>query len=335
MNRESPQRVRKEGVRQASHLPLRGKLLHVLPWAGMTFFAVGAIVWISFLSGHVNKPLATESSSFKQPKTLAELVALSPAELEHCDIARMNLLCAEGLPGTDQLNVDEDLATLDSWARHIQTEIDRNFRDYWENPAYFDHSTNFYKMAMMARVLYEDYGTRYDPQWIVSPGAERPDDHFFADSRDVFIHGLIQGSHLGTCSSMPVLYVALGRRLGYPLKLVTTKQHLFVRWDSPTEKFDVDATGKGVNHYEDDVYRQWPFPVTDEEIKEEGYLKSLSGRDELSVFMSIRGLCQLDNGRLADAAESFKAAYRLEPAWKGNQILFARAQQIQNPMRTP
>ena len=205
MNRESPQRVRKEGVRQASHLPLRGKLLHVLPWAGMTFFAVGAIVWISFLSGHVNKPLATESSSFKQPKTLAELVALSPAELEHCDIARMNLLCAEGLPGTDQLNVDEDLATLDSWARHIQTEIDRNFRDYWENPAYFDHSTNFYKMAMMARVLYEDYGTRYDPQWIVSPGAERPDDHFFADSRDVFIHGLIQGSHLGTCSSMPVL----------------------------------------------------------------------------------------------------------------------------------
>ena len=29
----------------------------------------------------------------------------------------------------------------------------------------------------------------------------------------------------GTCSSLPVLQVAVGRRLGYPLKLVTTKGH--------------------------------------------------------------------------------------------------------------
>jgi len=121
----------------------------------------------------------------------------------------------------------------------------------------------------------------------------------------------------------------------YPLKLVTTKQHLFIRWDSPTEKFDMDATSKGVDHYDDSVYRQWPFPITDEEIKEEGYLKSLSGREELSVFMSIRGLCQTDNGLLADAAESFKATYQLQPEWRGNQALLARARQIQNPMRTP
>ena len=146
----------------------------------------GFFTWISFHSAHVNTPFAVESASFKQPRTPVELLALSPAELEHCDIARMNLLCAEGLPGADKINVDGDLATLDSWARHVQAEIDRNFRDYWENPAYFDHSTNFYKMAMMARVLYEDYGIRYDPQWIVSPGAERPGRPFLCQFQGCF-----------------------------------------------------------------------------------------------------------------------------------------------------
>ncbi len=264
---------------------------------------------------------------FKTPHTLAELLALSPAELDQCDIARMNLLCAEGLPGAENLNLDESLATLDFWAQHIKSEIDRNFHHYSEDPAYFYNSTNFYKMAMMGVVLYEDYNIRYNPKWIAAPGSESPDDHFFADSSDVLIHGLIGDQHLGTCSSMPVLYVALGRRLGYPLKLVTTKQHLFVRWDSPTETFDMDATSKGVSHYDDSVYRQWPFPISDEEIKDEGYLKSLSPEEELSVFLSIRGACQTDNGLLGDALASFSLAYKLVPTWKGNQVMFAQARQ--------
>lgn len=155
-----------------------------------------------------------ENPDSKTPHTLAELLALSPAELEHCDIARMNLLCAESLPGAANLNVDESLGTLDSWAQHIKSEIDRNFHHYGEDPAYFYNSTNFNKMAMMGVVLYEDYNIRYNPKWIAAPGSESPDDHFFADSNDVLIHGLIGDRHLGTCSSMPVLYVALGRRLG-------------------------------------------------------------------------------------------------------------------------
>jgi hypothetical protein len=270
---------------------------------------------------------APAAEPFKQPTTLNELLALPPADLEKCDIARMNLLCAESLPGAENLNVDEYLATLDVWAQHIKSEIDRNFHHYSEDPGYFFNSTNFYKMAMMAVVLYEDYNIRYNPKWMAAPGTEGPDDHFFADSRDIFIHRLIGDQRTGTCSSMPVLYIALGRRLGYPLKLVKAKGHLFMRWDTPTEKFDMDATSKGVNHYDDSVYRQWPFPISDEEIKEEGYLKSLTPPEELSVCLSIRGACQTDNGLLGDALASFSLAYKLEPTWKGNQVMFAQARQ--------
>ena len=199
---------------------------------------------------HQNRPkqntvAAVEPPAFKQPETLNGLLALSPAELEQFDIARMNLLCAEGLPGAEQLKVDECLATLDQWAQHIKAETDRNHHRFKEDPATYSNSEAFYKMLMMTVVLYEDYGVRYNPKRITSPEATPADDHFFADSRDILLHGLVGPQHLGTCSSMPILYLALGRRLDYPLKLVKAKGHLFMRWDSPSEKFDMDATGKG------------------------------------------------------------------------------------------
>lgn len=270
---------------------------------------------------------SAENSAFKTPHTLAELLSLQPGELEHCDIALMNLLCAESLPGAENLHVDESLATLDKWAQHTKSEIDRNFHHYSEDPAYFYNSTNFYKMAMMAVVLYEDYNIRYNPKWMGAPGTEQSGDHFYADSRDILIHGLLGNQRMGTCSSMPVLYIALGRPLGYPLKLVKAKGHLFMRWDTPTEKFDMDATGKGLNKYDDDEYKQWPFPLTAADIQAEDYLKSLSPKEELSVFISIRGECQTDNDQLGDALASFSLARRYAPTWKGNQVMFAQARQ--------
>lgn len=184
-------------------------------------------------------------------------------------------------------------------------------------------------MLMLAVVVYEDFGVRYNPKWIAPPSEIRGDDHFFADSRDILIHGMIGPQRMGTCSSMPVLYIALARRLGYPLKLVTTKQHLFMRWDSPTERFNMDATGKGLEKYDDDYYKKWPFPIAEQEIKEQDYLKSLSPREELSVFLSIRGACLTEAGRLAEATATFDAAYRRAPNWTGNQVMLAEAQRRQ------
>ena len=128
-----------------------------------------------------NTVAAVEPPAFKQPETLNGLLALSPAELERCDIARMNLLCAEGLPGAEQLNVAECLATLDQWAQHIKAETDRNFHRFKEDPATYSNSEAFYKMLIMAVVLYEDYGVRYNPKRITSPEATPADDHFFAE----------------------------------------------------------------------------------------------------------------------------------------------------------
>lgn len=60
-----------------------------------------------------------------------------PSELEHCDIARLNLLCAEALPGAEKLSVKECQATLDQWAQHIKAETDRNHHYFKADPAYY------------------------------------------------------------------------------------------------------------------------------------------------------------------------------------------------------
>jgi hypothetical protein len=83
-----------------------------------------------------------------------------------------------------------------------------------------------------------------------------------------------------------VFYVAVGRRLGYPLFLVTTRNHLFVRWEEGETKLNVEATARGFVTYDDAHYRQWPFPVTEAEIQANRYLKSLTPPEELACFWS-------------------------------------------------
>ncbi|MCX6925481.1 MAG: hypothetical protein NT154_20075 [Verrucomicrobia bacterium] len=245
----------------------------------------------------------------------------------------MNLLCAEGLPGADGLDLSACLAQLDEMATRVRNETERHLYRFQKNPAEYDNSEGFFRMVMLAVVLGEDFGVRYAPGRMGTAAEARADDGFFADARYVFLHGLLQASlssqpstlnfRLGTCSSLPVLQVAVGRRLGYPLKLVTTKGHLFVRWEDGRERFNIEAAGQGVNRFTDDYYRHWPLEITPAEEAAEGYLKSLTPSEELAVFLSIRGMCLREAGRLPEAAEAFAAAAQFAPNCRGYQVMLA------------
>jgi hypothetical protein len=126
---------------------------------------------------------------------------------------------------------------------------------------------------------------------------------------------------------MPVLYVAIGRRLGYPLKLAATKSHVFIRWEGAGERFDLEATGRGMNRYDDEHFKQWPYPVTDEEIQADGYLKSLTPVEDLALFLSLRGHCLKEAGRISEAVGCYAEAVRLAPASRPYRLLLAAAQQ--------
>jgi len=270
---------------------------------------------------------AAEQSQFKQPTTLTELLSLSPADLEKCDLSRMNLLCAEGLPGSEDLKIDDTLATLDLWAQHVKTETDRNFHHFQETPNDFNNSESYYRALLLITVVQQDFNVHYNPAHITTPDAPEPDDSFFVDSKDLFIHGLISSRAMGTCISMPVFYVVIGQRLGYPMKLVTAKDHLFARWESADgkERFNIEATGQGLSTPDDDFYKKWPFPISVEDIKINSYLKAQTAAQELSLFLETRGHCLRVVGRLQEAKAAYLQAQALTPQWPEHKLFLAAA----------
>jgi hypothetical protein len=113
---------------------------------------------------------------------------------------------------------------------------------------------------------------------------------------------------------MPPLYLAIGRRLGYPLKLAEAREHLFVRWDDPTgERFNIESTSVGFDPHDDDYYHHWPKPITSDEMACGFLLRNMTPREELAYFLAVRGLCWRDHLRTEWALEAFYYARQLAP----------------------
>ena len=261
-----------------------------------------------------------------EPATLDELLWLPADQLGEVDIARMNLLAATALAGTEDLDIDHALATLDEWAERVHFETERHLYRV-NDPRFADRyggSEAHFRAEMLAQVLQEDLGVQYDMTAV--------DNFSFADPSVAFIHGMIPGpggtmadTPGGTCVSMPVLYVAVGRRLGYPLKLSTTNSHIFARWDgleheNPRwrERFNCETTN-GFHRFDDDYYRNWPKPVTDRQVAVNGYLQSLTPAKEMAQFMAARGHHGVDVGQFGFAARCYENAYRYDntrPAYR-------------------
>jgi hypothetical protein len=240
--------------------------------AGLGLLVLGCgVAWFCRLGVPGRDKAAVTGNSISQVTSLSALLALPVADLQPVDVARMNLLCAQGLPGSEDLDLNHSLAVLDEMAARVRSETERHFYRFQRSPAEFENSEGFFRMILLAVVLDEDFGVHYAPGKRGTAAEARIADGFFADAHDVFLHGLTGPRHSGTCSSLPVLQVAVGRRLGYPLKLVTTKGHLFVRWEDARERFNIEAAGEGVNRFSDDYYRHWPLEVTEEDIRAEGY----------------------------------------------------------------
>ena len=262
-------------------------------------------------------PLANASSLVQsnQPQALAELVRTPPPDLQKVDIARMNLLCAQGLQGADGLDVQFYLDTLDGWVRHVDSETRKNFHRFATHPGEYNDSLAYYRMEMLATVLQQDFGTQYNPARAVPQlrGEHEPSDVFFADSKDVFLHGLLGGSHEGTCSSLPVLYVAVAQRLGYPVSLASARGHFYVRYDDGPEHLNVDATTLGFKTETDEFYRHWPQPVSDEEARTYGLLRPMTKGEILGSFLTIRAATLTSMKRFDEAAATWKDAARFLP----------------------
>jgi hypothetical protein len=232
--------------------------------------------------------------------------------LASLDIAEVNLACASDLSGAEELDFDACLAKIDDWSDKVRHATSRNYFRFLSEPQVFDHSLGKFYMAVLCATLQRECGVRYNPDRANDPGDAR-------DSRDRFIHGITHGAG-GTCASLPVLYVAVGRRLGYPLRIVQGARHLFLRWDESDsssslarDRFNIEATATGFVSNPDRFYEVWPFPHPDPDIDPRYYLRSLTPREELASFLCIRSIVLMDNGKFAQAIQPAAWARQLAP----------------------
>ena len=264
----------------------------------LTVPVVALVAYLAFFSG---KP-STTSTVTRKTKSLDELLKMPPEQLAEVDIAEMNLLCAVGLPGAEKLDIDHCLATLDRWAQRVKFETERHLYRltdprYKGHAEHYKHSEARFRAEWLVSVLQQNIGLRYHKGFVPQDVEVPP----FKTSKETFLHGLMDHEDArkafgGNCVSLPVAYAAVGRRLGYPIKLVCAKEHVFCRWegmDSPNpawrDRFNFDGAGKGFSIDSDDFYLSWPRKTYPDQVKLCGWLESLTPQEELSIFLASRG----------------------------------------------
>ncbi len=272
-------------------------------WRGAEVLALAGIALTSYFVFFSNAtPAVSAPVAKRKAQNIDQLLAMTPEQLANVDIAEMNLLCATGLSGAENLDIDQCLDTLDRWAERVRKETERHLYrltdpEYKQEAEYIQHSEARFRAAWLVSVLQEDIGAHYYSGFVPQDVEVPP----IQTSKETFIHGLMDHDDAhkafgGNCVSLPVAYAAVGRRLGYPIKIVCAKEHSFCRWEglghtNPAwrDRFNFDGAGKGFSIDPDEFYVSWPRKSTPDQILLAGWLKSLTPQQELALFVATRG----------------------------------------------
>ncbi|NQV33146.1 MAG: tetratricopeptide repeat protein [Phycisphaeraceae bacterium] len=155
---------------------------------------------------------------------------------------------------------------------------------------------NFRAIPIINQYLFEElgYGT--------VANADNPD--------DLFLH-TVMNNRKGYCLSLSILYLSLAERIGLPLHGVVVPGHFFVRYDSRTQRFNIETTANGATP-DDDYYReQHAVPdQTDDGI----YMTNLSKLQTLGCLFNNFGVVYMDTGQYDKALIALDRAVRINPS---------------------
>jgi hypothetical protein len=238
--------------------------------------------------------------------TTERLCKVPEEELAKHDIAAVNLASTDHLPGSQGINFSACMTKLDEWTQLVRQNTEHWLRGFVRGKEEHNRTRNRFRMASLVTVLQKHLGVRYHLPF-------NEGEYDARDSRNLFLHGILNG-HGGTCVTMPVLYIAIGRRLGYPLYLVETELHYFARWDDPRgERFNIECTCNGFKTYDDNHFRR----LIPKKLRKYGVLmENMSRREEYARFLIQRANCLADNLRFKEAEAACYCSRLLAPKYQ-------------------
>ena len=256
-----------------------------------------------------------------------ELAGYSDEQLEPIDVALMHEACCEGLPGAEDLDIPADQRFLDELADLVETETERLFPVFHREPEHFHNSSAYFRMLVLASVLQRDVGFPLSDKTF----EERVN---FSAPRESYLHAFLRGAP-GSCGPITLLHVAVGRRLGYPLRFVFRPRHFFACWEGPDgQGFYIECTSRGILTPPGDLYLAWPVPFPTCGWMEPGprghilytpaetyWLSPLRPREVLSIFLNQRAICFSSCKRYREALEALSWSHEAAPHHRPNTTL--------------
>jgi hypothetical protein len=248
-----------------------------------------------------------------QHMTALDLASMTDAQLARVDPLVMNLIVARGIPALEHLDINRYAKIVDDWATRIDA-ANKSAEPYSKGEPAYLVSREFWMAGGMAVMLAGPaFGIRYTRETL-TPG--KPEQQF--------VHGVIDGKR-GTCATMPVLYMAIGHRLGWPIRAVVSRDHMWARWDDGVppgrggKRFNLEATNASSKGGEgsfasltDDEYAAWLG--TPREVIESGSdMSSLTPRQTLGVFLQGRAGYWIERGEPGKAEADLELALECFP----------------------
>lgn len=213
----------------------------------------------------------------------------------------------------------------------------------------------------MAEKYRENFGSYSNPDekvralntFLYKKGYWNDDISFSYDDKDLevtkldnkFINGYLS-SKKGSCITMPLLYVILGERLGFPIYPVRSAKHFFVRYiperqnknfkaNTKNFKQNIETTNGGGfisdKQYKEDVL------LTDKSIKNGVYLRTLSKKEYIASLLLINANEYIKKGKINKAKKYFELSIKYDSTfssayWNYGITAFREARELEEKL---
>jgi regulator of sirC expression with transglutaminase-like and TPR domain len=179
-----------------------------------------------------------------------------------------------------------------------------------------------YRIRALNTYLYKSTGLQYD---LSDPYVEKPENRY--------LNGILD-TKKGSCVTMPLLYLAIAQRLGYPVYPVNVPYHLFLRYVDPTlEQKNIEATGGG-GFIPDDEYKA-VLQISKKSIKTGAYLRTLSYHELVAHLIVQNAIMWGLRGEHMRAILYMEKAIRATPRSADNYRSLGRAYSLYSKTLQP
>lgn len=236
--------------------------------------------------------------------------ATAPSKKHHAEAERFpaDIQKILDLP---ESKIDTGLAAL-TFAKEIYPEID-----------VAAYSARIDALANGAALKIQIYG-KYDPDSVIRAlntyyhfefGVRYDKSEYGRQKRENYFLNGIMDTRQGQCMTMPMLYMAIAQRLGYPIYAVWAPEHSFLRYvDSrlTPEQQNIDVSGKEIGSPSNANYAH-NLNISKKAIEKGAYLRTLTRREWLGILLMENGVVFMEQGRFERAVLYFEKARELDP----------------------